>query len=384
MNILLVDSTVEGYQVFVSSVNSNTMPIVYFPDTTRQELLASLSGTIERIAVVSHTNTFIEKESLFSVSNIELFRTIIEKHQVKHIDYLACNTLQNTEWIDYFGKLSCVIGASNDLTGNLKYGGDWIMESTAEDIEAIYFTESIKYYTYLLVITYINDPDNPDIQYKVDNNILIGVTPNDLSTYNLSSLSITSIATNVFKNFVNLSSITFPSTLITIQPMAFTGCINLAVVTMAYSITYYDDTFPSNTTIYEFEGKTLVSIIPNDSESYNLAGLDIDIIGEYVFQNFTLKSVTFPSNLTMIDNYSFKNCKNLEKVSFLSNLTRIGDSAFQNCTNLGEVTFPTTLTTIDNYAFQNSALTTVTIPSSTTFIGKYAFSCSTLRSVTIL
>ena len=45
---------------------------------------------------------------------------------------------------------SVVIGASNDETGNIKYGGDWVMENTSENIELIYFNESIAYYTYLL------------------------------------------------------------------------------------------------------------------------------------------------------------------------------------------------------------------------------------------
>jgi len=44
-----------------------------------------------------------------------------------------------------------VVGASNDKTGNIKYGGDWIMESTSQDIELVYFGKSIKYYSYLLV-----------------------------------------------------------------------------------------------------------------------------------------------------------------------------------------------------------------------------------------
>ena len=43
-----------------------------------------------------------------------------------------------------------MIGASNDKTGNIKYGGDWIMESTSQDIEAVYFKQSIKYYSHLL------------------------------------------------------------------------------------------------------------------------------------------------------------------------------------------------------------------------------------------
>ncbi len=40
-----------------------------------------------------------------------------------------------------------VIGASNDLTGNVKYGGDWVMENTNEDIQHIYFNENITNYS---------------------------------------------------------------------------------------------------------------------------------------------------------------------------------------------------------------------------------------------
>lgn len=43
-----------------------------------------------------------------------------------------------------------IVGASNDITGNIKYGGDWILENTSEDVETIYFTQNINYYEYLL------------------------------------------------------------------------------------------------------------------------------------------------------------------------------------------------------------------------------------------
>ena len=392
MNLLLVDYTVPDYEVFVSSVNSNTMPIVYFPDTTRQELLASLSGTIERIAVVSHTNTFIEKESLFSVSNIELFKTIIEKHQVKHIDYLACNTLQNTEWINYFGKLPCVIGASNDLTGNLKYGGDWIMESTAEDIEAVYFTKSIEYYKYLLLPSY-TDINGLIYTYNTTtfNANVIGFTniktdvviPSSIIIDNV-TYSVKLIGANAF-NGTGLKHVTIPKSVVSISNNSFTECTSLLSVAIPYTIDYSDDLFPTNTAICELDEdeKTVLSVRPNNFESYNLTGLDIDTIGEYAFQNFNMKTVTFPSNLTKIEHSAFENCTKLERVLLdTTRLTRIGDSAFQNGGTLGEVTFPTTLTTIDNYAFQNSSLTTVTVPSSTTF-GKFVFACSNSGNVNV-
>ena len=43
-----------------------------------------------------------------------------------------------------------IVGASNYKTGNIKYGGDWVMENTSQNIELTYFTKSIEYYRYLL------------------------------------------------------------------------------------------------------------------------------------------------------------------------------------------------------------------------------------------
>ena len=61
--------------------------------------------------------------------------------------------MNHPTWVNYYNllteKTGVVVGASDDYTGNLKYGGDWVMESTSEDVELIYFTESIEYYKYL-------------------------------------------------------------------------------------------------------------------------------------------------------------------------------------------------------------------------------------------
>jgi alpha-tubulin suppressor-like RCC1 family protein len=151
MNLLLIDSSIKKYNLFVDSVNSNTLPIVYFPHTTREELLQEIKK-VDRIAIASYSKTMIDGESLFSDANIDFIKTIIDTKEVKHIDFLACNTLDDPLWIEYFDKLpkSVIIGASDNKTGNLKYGGDWIMENICENIETIYFNESIKYYTYLL------------------------------------------------------------------------------------------------------------------------------------------------------------------------------------------------------------------------------------------
>jgi hypothetical protein len=73
------------------------------------------------------------------------------------VDFLACETLLDPYWKEFYKVLTentgAVIGASNNNTGNIQYGGDWVMESTSEDIENVYFNKTIEYYQYLLGAT---------------------------------------------------------------------------------------------------------------------------------------------------------------------------------------------------------------------------------------
>jgi hypothetical protein len=99
---------------------------------------------------------FLDGMSFFDDANVQFIINVINEFSVINIDYLACNTLQSITWRDYYGKIaqqtSVIIGASNDKTGNISINSDsnWIMESTFQDIELIYFTKNIEYYTYVL------------------------------------------------------------------------------------------------------------------------------------------------------------------------------------------------------------------------------------------
>ena len=174
-NILLIDSCVNDYQTFVDSVNSSTLPIVYSIGSSKTDLLNLLQTNftnISRIGIVftSYSDSNLENTKLFldfkpffvnedldvdsDSENLKFITNVIKEFNVKNIDYLACNTLDNANWINYYKVLTentgVIVGASNDKTGNIKYGGDWVMESTSQDIELVYFTKSIEYYSYLL------------------------------------------------------------------------------------------------------------------------------------------------------------------------------------------------------------------------------------------
>jgi len=174
-NVLLIDSQVPDYQTLVTSVNASTLPIVYSIYSQKSDLLALLQAnftTIPRIGLcfnmISNNAVFFLDSNPFFVdddlvvttepvpysANLQFILDIITEFQVKNIDYLACDTLGYQNWKDYYAILTnntgVTVGASSDQTGNIFYGGDWVLESTNEDVELMYFTQNIEYYSYLL------------------------------------------------------------------------------------------------------------------------------------------------------------------------------------------------------------------------------------------
>ena len=163
-NILLIDNTIKNYQDIVDSVNSNTKVIVYSYSYTKEDLsnILMVFTTIERIGFIFFTNEdgtvqFLDYEPFFTPDmdndNLMFIINLIKKYNVRNIDFLACSTLLYDNWKCFYNTLmtntSVIVGASDDKTGNIKYGGDWILESISQDIEFVYFTKNIEYYQYL-------------------------------------------------------------------------------------------------------------------------------------------------------------------------------------------------------------------------------------------
>jgi len=168
-NILLIDSGVIDYQVFVDSVNADTCPIVYGIHSRKTDLMELLQNnftSISRIGLVfasgnGQLKMFLDNAPFCNQTEIEPYSenvqfiiNIIKAFNVANIDYLGCKTLAYTVWSNYYNIVrqatTVIVGASYDKTGNIKSGGNWVMETTGIDIEGIYFAQSIKYYGYLL------------------------------------------------------------------------------------------------------------------------------------------------------------------------------------------------------------------------------------------
>jgi alpha-tubulin suppressor-like RCC1 family protein len=147
-NVLLIDNSINDAQLFYNSVNTDTFPILYSSSSAKSELLTVLQQlSFVRMGIVFIRKQFLDNHSFFESDNVDFIKAL----GISHIDFLACDTLNDPEWTNYYSDLSPItVGASNGKTGNIKYGGDWVMESTNEDIETVYFTESIEHYRYLL------------------------------------------------------------------------------------------------------------------------------------------------------------------------------------------------------------------------------------------
>ena len=171
-NILFIDQSVTHSQVFYDSANAASYPILYNSLTKREDLSQLLSRFthLDRIAFVFHgiypgcyyDKPFLEEQPVFTLDvsgavivseNVSFVRTLISTFTVSHVDFLGCNLLLSEEWFKYFDALSAnsVVGASNDQTGNLKYGGDWILENTMEDVRDTYFNSQIENLTTTLI-----------------------------------------------------------------------------------------------------------------------------------------------------------------------------------------------------------------------------------------
>lgn len=156
----------------------------------------------------------------------------------------------------------------------------------------------------------------------------------------------TDIGDNAFSGCKNLAVITMPSSLTSIGRYAFANCTNLSSITIPQNVTD---------------------------------------IGECAFQSSGLTSVTFENMPTRIENKIFFNCKNLVSITIPDTVIDIGNGAFALCTGLTSVFIPESVESIGDEAFKScSNITEVSLPAGLVKIGTEAFGyCSKLESVSI-
>ncbi|MBO7128869.1 MAG: leucine-rich repeat protein [Prevotella sp.] len=166
------------------------------------------------------------------------------------------------------------------------------------------------------------------------------------------------IGDELFKDMVNLQSMTLNDGLKNIGNDAFSGCLRLENFTLPTSVTSIGKRAFENC-------KSLTSItIP----------ASVKVISAGVFRGCTsLESITIPASVTSIEVSVFQDCTSLESVTIPASVTYIGINAFRGCTSLESVTIPASVTSIRDYAFADcTSLKEVIIEGNPT-IGEGAF-----------
>ncbi len=130
----------------------------------------------------------------------------------------------------------------------------------------------------------------------------------DGMTYNVVSIL------NAFNNRKDITSVVIPNSVTTINDEVFKDCINLKTVTL----------------------------------SENLSK-----IGKGLFEGATsLESITIPNNVTSIELYAFKDCTSLTNINLSDSLDSIDSTALINCSSLESITIPSTLSTVSADLFE--------------------------------
>ncbi len=181
--LVLVDKSIKDVKKLTDALQADCLLFAYDFLSKSEDLTKLLADNnvthVDRIAVVCHNlgksptkYEFMNDASLFRDSDIdpsgtkktvnyELMVNLINTLTPTHVDFLGCELLKIKPFKLYFESLikNCnnqdlKVGASDNKTGNTKYGGDWVLESTGEDIKNIYFTGDIKFWEILLFKMY--------------------------------------------------------------------------------------------------------------------------------------------------------------------------------------------------------------------------------------
>jgi len=357
-NILLICSKVVESQLFLDSVNSNTFSIIYSQNSDKNELIELLRNKfkngIKRASFAFHDplnqnsyfldnklffdeNDLIDNQTTFS-ENVTFLTNLINEFNIENCDFLACNSLQYNNWKKYYellNKITNVIcGASNNNTGNLQYGSDWIMENTNENVRDIYFTNSINNYTSSLEQFTIN---NVTYTYTTSgNNATVTGFSSPPSNWNLTipstvtnnsiTYNVTSIGDFAFFYCTSLISITIPELVTSFGIYVFYLCTSLTSINVDASNLNYS----SENGILFNKNKTILLIYPvaKNNSSYTIPNSVTDISNNAFNSCTLLSSITIPNSVTSIGNYAFNSCTSLLNVYFEGNIPTIGSNNF--------------------------------------------------------
>ena len=151
---------------------------------------------------------------------------------------------------------------------------------------------------------------------------------------------VTNIDAGVFSNRPEITKITLPASLKTIEGN------NFAESTSLTHLVFNAENFTDVTLRVPTKAQQLFPYLTTLE-----IGANVTKIPGAMFAFTNLASVNIPATVTELSNYAFYNCENLTSVTLNEGLTDIGIGVFGNCAIGGTLTIPSTLTSFGANAF---------------------------------
>ena len=197
--------------------------------------------------------------------------------------------------------------------------------------------------------------------------------------YNDVTYDVTYIGEEAFSNCTDLTSVTIPNSVESIEWNTFNNCHGLTSITIPNSVR-----FIKNAAFFGCSGLTSVTL-----------GNSVESIGDNAFWGCpNLASINIPESVLSIGDEAFLACYRLTSINIPSSLTNIGRDAFTECLGLTSISVEEGNTVYDSRDNCNAIILTAkdemvvackntTFPKSVKSIAKAAFNCLDITSIKI-
>lgn len=167
-----------------------------------------------------------------------------------------------------------------------------------------------------------------------------------------------------FGNNIDITSVTIPDGIESIDSGAFADCLNLKEVTFLGKVPEFDLSSFENTPW--LEAKLAENTNPDFAVINNVL---VKADGEKIEG-----AVTIPDGVTRICRHAFEDCIDITSVTIPDSVTEIGYAAFFGCKKLSSVKLPAGITKIAGLTFSICrSLESIDIPNGVTMLGHNAF-----------
>ncbi|MBO4689476.1 MAG: leucine-rich repeat domain-containing protein [Paludibacteraceae bacterium] len=195
-------------------------------------------------------------------------------------------------------------------------------------------------------------------------------------TYGEIQYKVTAIGSEAFVNCEEMTSISLPDGLLSIETDAFWNCTGLSEITIPSTVTHIHS--------YAFEGCTGLSSLTLPESviyigGYILSGVNLStpVYNSKLFVYYptadAATTYTVPDGITTITIGAFMSAEHLQSVTLPTSIRAIEVQAFENCESLSSINLPEGLESIQDYAFRGTAIQTLALPASLTSVSGAAF-----------